>query len=45
MTHLPFVAASYALGILIPCGYGVSAWLRLKTSARKLAAVDRRQRA
>ena len=29
MTHLPYIAGSYALGILIPVGFALSAWLRL----------------
>jgi hypothetical protein len=44
MTHLPFVAASYALGILVPSGFALSAWLRLGRARRRLAAVDPRQR-
>lgn len=45
MTHLPFVAASYALGVLVPCAYAAAAWRRLRLSARKLAAVYRGRRA
>jgi hypothetical protein len=29
MNHLPYIAASYALGILVPVGFALSAWLRL----------------
>lgn len=42
MTHLPFVAASYALGVLIPAGFGVSAFLRMRSATRRLAAIDPR---
>jgi hypothetical protein len=45
MTHLPFVAASYALGILVPSVFAVSAWLRLGRARRRLAAIDPRRQA
>ena len=43
MTHLSFIAPSYALGILVPLGFALAAWLRLGAARRKLAAVDKRQ--
>jgi hypothetical protein len=42
MTHLPFIAASYALGILVPAGFALSAFLRLGAARRRLAAIDPR---
>ena len=42
MTHLPFIIGAYALGVLIPGWFGVTAWLRLGTATRRLAAVDPR---
>ena len=42
MTHLPFVAAAYALGILMPLAYAVAAWTRLARASRRLAALDTR---
>ena len=42
MTHLPFIAASYALGVLIPGWLAVSAWLRARSATRRLAAMRRR---
>ncbi|MGA3402361.1 MAG: hypothetical protein ABSC95_24390 [Acetobacteraceae bacterium] len=42
MTHLPFIAGSYALGILIPAGFALAAFLRLGTARRRLAAIDPR---
>ena len=42
MTHLPFVFASYALGMGLPVVLGVLAWQRLARARRMLAAVDRR---
>ncbi len=44
MTHLPFVAGSYALGILIPAGFALAAFLRLGAARRRLAAIDPRAR-
>lgn len=44
MTHLPFIAGSYALGILLPAGFALSAYLRLGAARRRLAAIDPRVR-
>lgn len=44
MTHLPFVAASYVLGMGVPLVLGVMAWQRLALVRRRLAAVDTRPR-
>ncbi len=42
MTHLPFIAAAYALGTLVPALFGLSAWQRLRLARRRLAAIDPR---
>ncbi len=42
MTHLPFIAGSYALGILVPAGFALAAFLRLAAARRRLAAIDPR---
>jgi hypothetical protein len=42
MTHLPYIAGSYALGLLIPGGLAWAAWARMRAAARKLAAIDPR---
>jgi hypothetical protein len=42
MTHLPFIAASYALGILIPLVFGITAFTRMGIARRRLAAIDPR---
>ena len=42
MTHLGFVAASYALGVAIPVAFALNAALRLASVRRRLAAVDPR---
>lgn len=46
MTHLPFIAASYAIAIVVPGGYAVAAYARLRLAKRRLAALDagRRER-
>ena len=43
MTHLPFVATAYAMGILLPLTFAVAAFNRTMTARRKLAAIDPRQ--
>jgi hypothetical protein len=43
MTHLPYIVASYALGILIPGTFAVSAYLRMRNANRRLAALDHRR--
>jgi cytochrome c biogenesis protein CcdA len=42
MTHLPYIVASYALGIGIPAVLGMLAWRRLALARRRLSAVDPR---
>lgn len=42
MTHWPFIAASYALGVLVPAGFGLAAFLRMGAARRRLSAIDPR---
>jgi hypothetical protein len=42
MTHLPFIAASYALGIGVPLVYGITAYLRTQRARARLNAIDPR---
>jgi hypothetical protein len=42
MTHLPYIVAAYALGVLIPGMFAAAAFLRMRTAQRRLAAVDPR---
>lgn len=44
MTHLPYVAASYALGVAVPVAFALAAFLRLGLARRRLAALDPRAR-
>jgi type IV secretory pathway TrbD component len=43
MTHLPFVAVSYGLAVLVMGGFGIGAWLRVGSARRRLAAIDPRR--
>jgi hypothetical protein len=40
MTHLPYIFAAYALGVLIPGSLGVAAYVRMQAAARRLAAIE-----
>jgi hypothetical protein len=42
VTHWPFIAASYALGVLIPLVFGIVAFTRMGTARRRLALIDPR---
>jgi hypothetical protein len=42
VTHLPFIAACYGLGVLVPGGFGLAAFLRMRSAQRRLAAIDPR---
>ena len=43
MSFLPYVAASYALGVIVPGGFALAAWRRMRAATRKLAAIDPRR--
>lgn len=42
MTHLPYIAAVYALGAGVPVVFGILAWRRLGAARRRLLAIDPR---
>jgi hypothetical protein len=44
MTHLYYIVAAYLLGVLIPASLAVSAFLRMRNAAKRLAAIDTRGR-
>ena len=44
MTHLPYIVAVYALGVLVPTAYAIDAWLRSRRATRLLATVETRPR-
>jgi hypothetical protein len=39
MTHLPYIIAAYALGLLVPGSFGLSAFTRMRAATRRLAAI------
>ena len=43
MTHLPFVAAAYGLGLLLPLAFGLDAWRRMTSARRRLDSIDPRR--
>jgi hypothetical protein len=44
VSHLPFVAASYALGAGLPIVLTIEALLRLRGASRRLDAIDPRRK-
>jgi hypothetical protein len=40
MTHLPYIIAVYALGVLVPAAYAIDALLRSRRAVRLLAAAE-----
>lgn len=42
MSYLPYIAASYTLGVVIPLAFSLSAVLRVGRARRRLAAIDPR---
>ena len=43
MTFLPYVAASYTLGVVIPGAFALAAWRRMRIATARLAAIDPRR--
>jgi hypothetical protein len=41
MSHLPFVAGSYAIGVVLPAAFAIAAWRRMRLAGRRLAAIPR----
>ncbi|HET6184917.1 MAG TPA: hypothetical protein VFA03_15165 [Acetobacteraceae bacterium] len=44
MTHLPFIAGSYAIALLVPGWFAAAAWTRVRRAGRRLRAIDPRAR-
>jgi hypothetical protein len=44
MTHLPFVAGAYALGVALPLVLTIDALLRMRNARRRLNSIDPRRR-
>jgi hypothetical protein len=46
VTHLPYIAAAYAIAIGVPLVFSVQTFFRTRSANRRLAAIDpRRERA
>jgi len=43
MTHLPYIAAAYAIGIVVPLFFTIDSLLRVRSAQRKLDAIDPRR--
>jgi heme exporter protein D len=43
VTHLPYVAASYGLALVVGAAFALDAWLRVRRAARRLEAIDKRR--
>jgi hypothetical protein len=44
MNHLPFIAASYAIAILVPLAFGLMAAHRVRLAKLRLRALETRPR-
>ena len=42
MTHLPYIAASFGLGVAVPLLFAAGAWRRLVRARLRLAQIDPR---
>jgi len=43
VTHLPFIAVSYGLAVVVMGGFGIGAWLRVSAARKRLTAIDPRR--
>jgi hypothetical protein len=43
VTHLPFIAGAYTLGIFLPIVYAIAAYTRAQSARRRLAAIETRR--
>ncbi len=43
MTHLPYIAASYALTVLVLGFFSTGAWMRVAAAQKRLATIDPRR--
>lgn len=42
MTHLPYIAASYGLAVVVAGWLSIDAWLRMRRAQTRLRAIDTR---
>ncbi len=43
MTHLPYIAAAYAIAVGVPLALSVETFFRVRSAKRRLAAIDTRR--
>jgi hypothetical protein len=43
VTHLPFIAAAYAIAVGVPLYFSIEAFFRVRAASRRLAAIDTRR--
>ncbi len=43
MTHLPYIAAAYAIAIGVPLFLSIQVFFRVRSANRRLAAIDTRR--
>ena len=43
MTHLPYIAAAYAIAVGVPLWFSIATFFRVRTAKRQLAAIDPRR--
>ena len=43
MTFLPYIAASYTVAVVVPAGFALAAWRRMRGASVRLAAIDPRR--
>ncbi len=43
MTHLPYIAAAYAIAVLVPLYFAIETIFRTRSATRRLAAIDTRR--
>jgi hypothetical protein len=43
MTHLPYIAAAYAIAIAVPSYFAIETFFRVRSAQRRLAAVDHKR--
>jgi hypothetical protein len=43
MTHLPYIAAAYAIAVGLPLAFSVEALFRVQSARRRLEAIDIRR--
>ncbi len=43
MNLIPYIAASYVLGVIVPAAFAIAAFARMRRATARLAAIDPRR--